>query len=142
MTDTPAPSTPGKSSPRQELAVVVGIVFVLVAIPLSYVIGTDYFARRRTSTIITTIGTGLELCIRGRGGPYAVPLDFAYLKQEFADEHILADLHALQAIDEQNRCFVDAWGRPLILRAKPRGGPFEVISSGPDGLPGTSDDLR
>ena len=121
----------------------VGVALLLLAvITVGYIFDIEYSARRKTTAIIKTIGTGLELCIRGRGGPYAVPLDFAYLQREFSSLHILADLRSLQAIDEKRRCFVDAWGQPLILRVGPRGMSFEVISSGPDGLPGTADDLR
>ena len=123
----------------QKLAVVGGVLLVLVVIGVYYVIGTDYSARRKTTTIINSIRVGLELTLGGKGE--MIPLNFTYLREHFGYLDTLAGLRVLQAIDDTRQCFVDAWGRPLIIRLGPNQ-QFQVISSGPDGLPGTADDLH
>ena len=132
-------STRGELPLWQKLIVVGLVMFVLVVMGVGYVVGTDYSARRKTTTIINTIRLGLELTLGSKGE--MIPLDFTYLRKHFGYLDTLAELRALQAIDESNQCFVDAWRRPLLIRLRPNQH-FEVISSGPDGLPGTSDDLR
>ena len=121
-------------------------LLVLAVIGGGYVIVTEYSKYRRTKAILTAVYTGLEMCIACRSGPRDVPLAFVYLQREFDTMPIGDDLRALQAIDQQRQSFVDAWGRPLVIRvSSPTGSfmsSFEVISAGPDGLHGTSDDLH
>lgn len=135
----PAPSA-DEWSLWQKVALVGVALLVLIVIAIGYVFGTKHSAQRQTTAIILAIRTGIEITLGGRGE--MIPLDFAYLREHFGYHDTLAELRALQSIDEARQCFVDAWGRPLVIRALANRYSYEVISSGPDGLPGTSDDLR
>lgn len=92
----------------------------------------------KTRTIINTIRVGLELTLASKGE--MIPLDYSYVRERFAHLETFAELRTLQAIDDSRRCFIDAWGRPLVIRLGPHQ-QFQVVSSGPDGLWGTADDL-
>lgn len=118
---------------------IIALLVLLPAVVSVTTYTTSGSMARKTKTIIDSIRLGLELTLGSKA--QMIPLDFNYLREHFGHLDTLAELRALQAIDESRHCFVDAWGRPLTIRLGPHQ-QFEVISSGPDGLPGTSDDLR
>ena len=117
------------------------ILFVLLPamILVSAKATTSNSLATKTEVIINSIRTGIELSVGGNRE--MIPLEFSSLRKQFADLPVMADLRALRAIDETRGCFVDAWGRPLVIRPSPNHS-YEVISSGRDGLLGTADDLR
>lgn len=129
-------------APKRSKGLWWSLVILFVILPTATLISvktlTSGSMTKRTQTIITTIITGLELSVGSKG--VISPPEFTRMLEDF-DNDTLADLRAMQAIDDSRHCFVDAWDRPLTIRLGTNQR-FEVISSGPDGLPGTSDDLR
>ena len=94
-------STRGELPLWQKLIVVGLVMFVLVVMGVGYVVGTDYSARRKTTTIINTIRLGLELTLGSKGE--MIPLDFTYLRKHFGYLDTLAELRALRDTEKWQR---------------------------------------
>jgi hypothetical protein len=94
----------------------------------------------RTHTIIITLNTGAQLSIATTGS-FPPVSDFGLMKSALGRTSALSDLHALRAVDDTRKCFVDAWNHPLSITIGPHYS-LIVVSPGRDGILGNADDVR
>jgi hypothetical protein len=124
---------------RSAFVVLLGMALLIVGI-LSFN-NICYGDRKvqKTAIIIQTIKTGIELEIAQRGaGPV---LDFDGLCTAFTRTTALTELKLLKAVDEQRKCFLDAWGHPLSITVG-ESNSVVIVSPGKDGIMGNRDDIR
>jgi general secretion pathway protein G len=99
---------------------------------------------RITKLYDDTVAVSRQIATAGDMRSISIMLDYAYLKKGrlppadhfaewLADNFKENDLKALQA---------DHWGNPLVYEVSGNRKIYTLISAGPDGIPGTEDDIK
>ena len=131
---------PRPASLWRNLAVVSGVLLFLGVGAIGGLAWFNDAKRKRTATIIETIEVGFLLAVATHDSAI-LRITFDVLKAALGQSPILHHLKLLRAIDDHQKCFIDAWGHPLNITTE-AGNFLNVLSAGQDGIVGTSDDIR
>lgn len=134
------PPSKKRSTAWRVILILVVLVFLIVGffgVPI--VCFAHDQRQKRTEVIIQIIKVGIVLEIANYGKMPAPTFDS--IRAALGRSSALVELSSLKAIDDQRKCFVDAWGHPLSITTGEMNS-VVVMSPGKDGILGNADDLR
>lgn len=131
---------PRPASLWRNLAVVSGVLLFLGVGAIGGLAWFNDAKTKRTATIIETIEVGFLLAVATHDSAI-LRITFDDLKGALGQSNALRDLELLSAIDDRQKCFIDAWGNPLNITTK-EGYCLDIHSAGKDRIVGTRDDIR